>query len=450
PIARRFVHDRITYHIIFDIAAIDSWKKSKAVRDRLDRFVGETEKTVRTQTDTFGRPEFNEYYFFVNVDPYGGTFDGMEHLSSTRLVYDGSLLKDDAYADLVGVMSHEFFHIWNVKRLRPAELGPFDYSRELYTTLLWFAEGFTQYYGHLMLRRAGVWDDKTLYSQLADEINAVDQSPGRFHRNLRESSYDTWQQISARNPSAPANNLKNTYVNYYPKGAVAAFVLDLEIRRLTNDRRSLDDVMRELYKTHYQDQEVGAYYLRGTGYSQSDVYAAVDNVAGRAASIFLVRLVEERNEIDYARYLRHVGLMITREPKSGAAKKSKTGKEAPRLFLGLVVADSKTRARSEFVPITNVLADSPAERAGLSSGDLIIAVDGERTDGRHWEAVMELKRPGERLEITFFRGARMLTRTVTPEDVDRRPLRIDVAPNATVKQRHSRERWLGPRIKADK
>jgi predicted metalloprotease with PDZ domain len=443
PIARRFVLDGVTYHVVIDLAAAESWRRSAPVRERIDRFVGDVEKTVRTQTAAFGRPEFDEYYFLVNIDPFAPHGDGMEHLASTRLVLAGYISKADSYDDLVGVMSHEFFHIWNVKRLRPIELGPFDYTRERHTTLLWFAEGFTQYYGHLMLRRAGVWDDRQLFKELASEINTVDQSPGRFHRNLRESSYDTWIMLSARNPLALNSNLRNTYVNYYPKGAVVAFMLDMEIRRLTSDRRSLDDVIRELYRSHYEEQEIGGYYLRGTGYSEGDIFAAVESVGGRAARTFLRRLVEEREEIDYARYLRHVGLEITREPKSGAGRKgSEKNEDRPQLYTGIIVADAKTRATSELVLVVNVLEASPADRAGISPGDLIIAIDGERTDGRRWDSVLEMKRPGERIEIALFRGARLITCVVTPEELDRRAFRIDNARNATGKQTRSREKWL--------
>lgn len=445
PLVRRFELEGITYHVVLDLAAGDAWRRSAAVRERLDRFVGDVEKAVRTQTATFGRPEFDDYYFLVNIDPAAPHGDGMEHLASTRLVLAGHVTKEDSYNDLIGVASHEFFHIWNVKRLRPVELGPFDYARELHTTLLWFAEGFTQYYGHLMLRRAGVWDDRQLFKELASEINTVDQSPGRAHRNLRESSFDTWLMTSQRNPGAPVNNLRNTYVNYYPKGAVVAFMLDMEIRRLTNDRRSLDDVIRELYRSHYELQEIGDYYLRGTGYTEADVYAAVESVAGRAAKSFLKSLVEKREEIDYARYLRHVGLEIRRAPSKSARRRAKGEKpetETPQIYLGLALGDAKARAASELVTVVNVLADSPAERAGISAGDQIVAIDGERVDGRRWEAVMEMKRPGDRVEVTLFRGSRLLTKTATVGELDRRPLRIEAARNATDRQTRARERWL--------
>lgn len=445
PIARRFALDGITYHVVIDLAAADAWRRSSSVRERIDRFVGDVEKAVRAQTTTFGRPEFDEYYFLVNIDPAAPHGDGMEHLASTRLVLAGHMTKEDSYNDLIGVASHEFFHIWNVKRLRPAELGPFDYASERHTTLLWFAEGFTQYYGHLMLRRAGVWDDRQLYKELVSEINAVDQSPGRLHRNLRESSFDTWLSPSQRNPSGVPNNFRNTYVNYYPKGAVVAFMLDLEIRRLTNDRRSLDDVIRELYRSHYEEQEVGEYYLRGAGYTEGDVYAAVEKIGGRAARNLLKRLVEERAEIDYARHLKHVGLELTRRPKASASKRAKEKKdeETPQAYLGLVTADARTRATSEFVAITNVLEGSPAERAGVSAGDVIIAVDGERVDGRRWDAVMEMKRPGDRVEVTLFRGSRLLAKTATVAELDRRPYRLEPVRNATDRQTRARDRWAG-------
>lgn len=449
PIARKFVHDDITYHVIIDIAGAEGTRASKEVREQVDRYVGDVEKIVRAYTDTFGKPEFDEYYFLVNIDPFAPNGDGMEHQASTRLVISGYITNDDDYNALLDVTSHEFFHIWNVKRLRPAELGPFDYSRESHTTLLWFAEGFTEYYGHLMVRRAGVWDDKQFYKEMDGEFNAVDRSPGRFHRNLRDSSFDTWHAVSARNPMGMVSNFKNTYVNYYYKGAVVGLLLDMEIRKVTGDRRSLDDVIRELYRTSYAEAEFGDYYLRGKGYTEEDVYEAVRAVAGEEVSDHLRRLVEGTDDVEYNGYLQHVGLELVRKPKKSSKKKKKgqeddgaNADDKPQRFTGIVLGDPRERAREEFVRVTNVLDGSPADRAGISAGDLIIAIDGERTDGRRWEMVIGMKRAGEKMDVAYFRGARLLTTTVQIADRDMRPLKLEPLEEATAAQKRAREKWL--------
>lgn len=437
PIARSFSHDGITYHIILDIAGAAGTARSRKVRTQVDRFVSDVEKVVIAQTGTFGRPEFAEYYFLVNIDPFAPSGDGMEHLSSTRIVLDGYVTDQESYNNLIDTVSHEFFHIWNVKRMRPAELGPFDYSSEHHTTLLWIAEGFTQYYGHLMLRRAGVWDDKQFYKELVSEINAVDRSPGRFHRNLRESSFDTWHSVGSRSPAGSTSNFRNTYVNYYPKGAVAALMLDMEIRRLTNDRRSLDDVIRELYRTTYADRPVGEYYLAGEGYSEEDILAACERLAGRVARRYLARLIESRNEIDYNKGLAYVGLRVTR----GGLDNNKDNEVKKPFYVGISIAASNRNG--EFVSVDNIVPGSPAEKGGLSSGDVIVALDGERVTTKRWEKVLGMKRAGEDIEVAFFRGIRLMTATIRGVEQDHRSYRIEPIEKPTTAQKRARRKWEG-------
>ncbi|MEO5929278.1 MAG: PDZ domain-containing protein [Candidatus Kapaibacterium sp.] len=439
PIARRFALDGVDYHVIIDIAGGEGVRRSAELRERLDRYVADVEKVVRAYTATFGTPEFPEYYFLVNIDPFAANGDGMEHLASTRLVLNGYPTNQEQYDALVGVTSHEFFHIWNVKRLRPAELGPFDYSRELHTTLLWFAEGFTQYYGHLMLRRAGVWDDKQFYKEMVSEINTVDRSPGRFHRDLRASSFDTWNAVGARSPMGLVSNFKNTYVNYYYKGAVLGLLLDLEIRERTGGRKSLDDLIRELYRTSYAEAENEGYFLRGSGFSERDVCDAAERVGGIEVRRFLEGAITSVDEVDYRSHLRYVGLELLRGPKKG---KESADEARPQIFTGIVLADRRERGGAEFVTVLNVLEGSPADRAGISAGDLIIAIDGERTNGGGWESVMGMKRPGETMEITLFRGSRLLTFRLATEERDTRAYRFEVIEPDTPIQRRARKKWL--------
>ncbi len=437
PLHKRFIHQDITYHIILDIANENSLKTA-SVSERVDQFVADTEATVREYVATFGQPEFDEYYFLVNIDPFAPGGDGMEHLASTRLVINGYITDDETYNDLVDVMSHEFFHIWNVKRMRPAELGPFDYTSEQHTTLLWIAEGFTQYYGHLMPHRAGVWDDKQLYKQLAREINYVDRSPGRFHRNLRESSYDTWHTPSARSPLGESSNMRNTYVNYYHKGAVLALVLDMEIRKTTSDKKSLDDVINLLYKKTYAQQEAGEYFLRGVGYTEEDVLEAVKEIAGNTTRTLLKRMLDRADEITYNRYLKYVGLEAIR------GKRNK--KESNNSYTG-IAPDNSTK-ENDFAVLANVIEGSPAWNAGLSGGDVIIAIDGNRVNKKGLETVMKSKRPGETIEFTWFRGARLMSASVKTIEKDTRPFTLEVRKNATEEQKRSRRKWLAGTYKA--
>ncbi len=441
PTVRTFSYRNAKYHLVLDIAASSSVVRTAVMRERIDRYVSDAEKIVRAYVDTFGDPEFRDYYFLVNIDPYAESGDGMEHLASTRLVINGYITDDDVYDGLLDVTSHEFFHIWNVKRLRPAELGPFDYSRERHTTLLWFAEGFTQYYGHLMVRRAGVWNDRTFFKRLAGEFTTVDRSPGRHHRTLREASFDTWIAGGSRSPLGTASNIRNTYVNYYNKGAVVACLLDMELRRITKNARSLDDVIRELYRTTYLEADHDAYYLPGSGYTEQDVYDAVAAVAGRSLRAFLRRAIESTEDIDARRYLRYVGLELRR---GDAAKRSSEEENQQLLFTGIMVHDMKPKFPGEFVTLYNVIEGSPAAEAGLSAGDVVIAVDGERLDKRNWKTVMSMKSPGSPLELTIFRGSRLMTIRVRSIERDMRPLSLVELPRQTEAQKRNRRIWLEP------
>lgn len=438
PLHRKFKHEGVDYHVVLDIASGEGTRASATVKERIDRYIGELETIVAAYTRTFGAPEFDSYHFFVNIDPSASGGDGMEHLNSTRLVLAGYITNDADYRALVAVSSHEFFHIWNVKRMRPRELGPFNYAQEHHTTLLWFAEGFTQYYGHLMAARSGVWDEKELLKSLASEVNNVDKAPGRFHRNLRESSFDTWHAVGRRSPIGSTSNVMNTWVNYYHKGAVAALVLDMEIRKLTKGRRSLDDLMLDLYRRSYLEAAEGEYFLRGSGYTEEDVLDAAARVGGGSIRRLLRTLIEKRDEIDYNRYLSYVGLAAVRGSSTPKEKKE----TPPRLYTGIMTLDGAERKAAEYVFVENVIPGSPAETAGISSGDVIIAIDGERVRGRDWESILAMKRPGNTLSVTLFRGSRLLSMAVIPIEQDVRPFRIESLKGITAAQRRAREKWI--------
>src|SRR5438132_4394326 len=230
-----------TYRVVVHSQGNEGGKRPDLVRG--------IEKIVRTETAMWGPPEFDSYTFLIHFANDGHSSDGMEHLTSTQVIMPCAMGEAGMLEDTLDGIAHEFFHVWNVKRLRPIELGPWDFTRPANTRGLWIAEGITNYYGHLMQRRAGLWDDAKLLSTLAGQITEVENAPGSRLMSVEESSLSAPFIDDAVH--AQQTNLENTSISYYPKGEVLGLVLDFLIRGKTNGKASLDDVMRRMYEEFY-------------------------------------------------------------------------------------------------------------------------------------------------------------------------------------------------------
>jgi predicted metalloprotease with PDZ domain len=279
-------------------------------RTRTDRYVADVRRIVEAALALMGPPDFERYTFLVHFDPDSDGGDGMEHLTSTNIVRSFELDEDEGYDSLLNVTAHEFFHVWNVKRLRPAGLGPWDYTRENYTTNLWIAEGVTSYYADLLLARAGLWSERRFLQSLSEQITTLQNTPGRRLMSLEQSSFDTWLYVAAR--ARQRVNTNDISINYYNKGHIVGALLDLEIRRRTNSARSLDDVFRLLYRRFYLDAPAESYYLKGRGYRAADFLDAVNEVSNSDFGPFFARYVSGADELDYDGSLAHAGLRLER------------------------------------------------------------------------------------------------------------------------------------------
>jgi predicted metalloprotease with PDZ domain len=235
----------------------------------------------------------------------------MEHLTSTQIIEPGALVDPNMIEETIDAVAHEFFHVWNVKRLRPVELGPWDFTRPLSTRSLWIGEGITNYYGHLMQRRAGIWTEARLLQRFARQITEVENAPGSRLMSAEESSISA--PFLDGGTHTQRTNLDNTSVNYYPKGEVLGLVLDLLIRRMTEGRASLDDVMRRMYRKFYVESPNDTYYLRGRGYTGADFERVASEVAGADLSDFFKRYVRGVETPPYDEALGTVGLRLVRE-----------------------------------------------------------------------------------------------------------------------------------------
>ncbi|HKS96256.1 MAG TPA: PDZ domain-containing protein [Terriglobia bacterium] len=353
----------------------------------------------------------------------------MEHLNSTQIIVRGSL--DDAgIREAEEDAAHEFFHLWNVKRLRPAALGPFDYTREDYTRSLWFAEGVTSYYAYVHLLRSGLWDQRQFLKHLADEIRALELEPGHALMSAESSSFHAW--FYDRSPQMQETNFANTTISYYNKGALLAMLLDLEIRGRTHGEKSLDDVMRRMYEQFYEvpkrsGSPAASYYAAGRGYEEKDILDALNGVAGGDWSSFFKRYIEATAPLPYADTLARAGLQLHIATEPGAPPD-----------LGVTVQPMDRGVR-----ITSIRPGGAADRAGLERDDLLVAVDELSLATEDLSTRLRMYPPGAEVPFTVERHMRRFRVTVKLDPPIAGEYTIEKMSQATPEQLAVRESWLG-------
>ena len=410
-----FQVDGKTYYVVVHSFGDEGGKRAALVRD--------IEKIVRAEVAMWGPPEFDDYTFLLHFAADDRSGDGMEHLTSTQIIQPGALVEPGVYESTLGTVAHEFFHVWNVKRLRPVELGPWDFTRPANTRALWIAEGLTNYYGHLMMRRAGIWNDSRFLSREAETINNIENAPGSKLTSAEEASLiapfiDRAQHIQR-------TNLANTAISYYPKGELLGLVLDLLIRGKTNGKASLDDVMRRIYDEFYLKSPNTTYYLRGRGYTTEDFQRVASEVAGTDLGDFFARHVRGVQVPPYDEVLAHVGLRLVKE-------------KSPDPYTAGIGAIS----RRESLLISNVKNGSVAEDAGLQAGDEILSLAGKRVTSEDWLRTLNRYKQGDRVPITVKRDRRTIEATLVLGAPEQFEYRIEERRDATAGQKTLRAAWL--------
>lgn len=387
-----------------------------------ERVRRETQKVVEAEAEMMGEIPYRDYTFIILLGASGG--GGLEHLSSTVLTWRRfGFSNDDDYLNLAGLVAHEFFHLWNVKRIRPDALGPFDYTRENYTRLLWVAEGVTSYYEAVFPRRAGLMTDRQYLESTARAIQAMQNTPGRLEQSAEESSFDAWIKYYRQD-----ENSVNSSISYYDKGAILGLLLDLEIRRRSNNARSLDDVMRALYTD---------YFKRGRNYTPEDFQREAERAAGASLEEFFRRYVRGREELDYNAALEWVGLRLdTSAPNNVRLPVADTSGYIYPLGARVVEDDGRLVVR-------NVHAGEPAYEQGLNAGDQIVAVDGYRATRDFLIARVGDRRPGDTLTLTVFRADELRTFPFKLGARANVPYRIVPVASPSEQQRRSYQTWLG-------
>jgi predicted metalloprotease with PDZ domain len=404
------------YHVVVHSFGPEGGKRPALVRD--------IEKIVRAEVAMWGPPEFEEYTFLIHFAADDHSGDGMEHLTSTQIIEPGALAEAGVHEQTLGTVSHEFFHVWNVKRLRPQELGPWDFTRPLSTRGLWIAEGFTNYYGHMMLRRAGLWDDKKFLDRQAQTIRGIESAQGSRLMSAEESSMSAPFIDDAAH--VQLTNLQNTSISYYPKGQLIALVMDLLVRGRTKGKVSLDDVMRDMYEELYLKSPNSSYYLRGRGYQPEDLERIASRRAGFDLGDFFKRHVRDVEVLPYEEAFGYVGLRLV-----------KTQAKEP-FDAGMWVTFEDPR---EGV-IENVRNNSPAEDAGLQSQDTIVSLGGKDVTKDSWLKTLARYKTGDSVPVVVRRDRRTIKTNIVLGQPERFDYRIEGRSDASAEQKALRAAWL--------
>ncbi len=354
------------------------------------------EKQARLFEPKSGRAPIDRYLFLTMA--VGQGYGGLEHRSSTALIckrndlpYPGMTGQPEGYKTFLGLASHEYFHTWNVKRIKPAAFAPYQLAQETYTELLWVFEGFTSYYDDLMLARAGVISKEDYLALVGQTVSRIEQGSGRKIQSIAESSYDAWTKFYRQDENAP-----NSIVSYYGKGALVAMALDLTIRLKSKHKKSLDDVMRALWKTYGRD-----FYRKHSdkGLGEKEMPALIREATGVNLTREINAWVYGTNDLPLARLLKKFGVELRFE---------QTGTQPN--WLGCRISDQDGGCR-----ITHVLSDGPAHQAGLSAGDTVVALDGLRvTREQTFNDLLARREAGARIKLHLFRADQLLVKDVLP------------------------------------
>lgn len=376
----------------------------------VDRAVSDLEVIVFTAASTWGEIPYGSYRFLAVLGETGG---GLEHRDGTLLLTSrwATSTRED-YRRWLGLAAHEHLHAWNVKRLRPEGLGPFDYTREPLTPSLWFAEGLTSYYDEILLVRAGLLTEDELLEDLSDTLGKLQERPGRTSLSLADASRQAWIRRYR-----PHENRRNDDVDYYRKGALVGLILDAAIRRETNGGASLDDVMRRAWEVHGRT---------GVAYTEDDLRAIVAEVSSDRVARRLQTMTETTRELDLGATLDWLGLRFTPPAPT---------EEVP----GTLGADLESRSGRWIV--SGVPADGPAARAGLSVGDELVALDDQRIPEDGAEALLQRLGPGDRRALVARRG-QILALPLTLLPPPTRGWTMEVDPDASWSAEAHRSSWL--------
>jgi predicted metalloprotease with PDZ domain len=341
-----------------------------------DKIISDTQKIIEVEANLFEGLPYEQYLFILHLSASG--FGGLEHKDCCSLNYPRlGFRAKDKYHRFIQLVAHEFFHLWNVKRIRPKALEQFDYEAENYTTSLWFSEGTTSYYDLLLPLRAKIYDSNLFLDNLSKEITKYLTTPGRKVQPLSESSFDAWIKLYRRD-----RNSDNNQISYYLKGEMISLLLDLMIRNRSQNKRSLDDIMRQMWQRFGKDE---------IGFTPEQLKEVIESVAHQDLTDFFQKFIDGTDELPFNDYLQPFGLQL---------QPIKDEEAVP--YLGIRV---QTEHGREIVQFTE--ADSPAASAGIDADDELVAIDGIRLTSDQLSDRLKDYQAGDTIEIAVFHQDRL-------------------------------------------
>lgn len=380
-----------------------------------DRLIADTKKLIEVEADLFGGLPYDSYLFLLHLSAQG--YGGLEHKDACTLNYPRlGFRSEDRYQRFMQLVAHEFFHLWNVKRIRPKALEVFDYERENYTPSLWFSEGTTSYYDLMIPLRAGIYGAKGFLQGLSKEITRFMTTPGRTVQPLSESSFDAWIKLYRRDA-----NSDNNQISYYLKGEMVSLLLDLLIRSRHDNGRSLDDVMRQMW------QQFG---VSETGFTPEQLEAVITSVAEVDLTDFFQRFLHSTEELPFNEYLEPFGLRL--QPEDIASKPP---------YLGLTAKSENGRDIVKFVEM-----GSPAAAAGIDPDDELLAIDGLRVRAEQLGDRLKDYSPNAQINLTCFHQDELKNYTVTLTEPRPSTYQLVLVPTPTSQQQANLKGWLGASI----
>ncbi|WP_316829625.1 PDZ domain-containing protein [Pedobacter aquatilis] len=352
-------------------------------------FIADLKKVVDAAVNVIGDIPFNDYTF-IGIGPGRG---GIEHINSSAVSFSGSkeLNTADGRKVVLSFLGHEYFHHYNAKRIRPIELGPFDYDNGSKTNMLWVAEGVTTYYDEMLLRWAGLESSEEIFKNFSNTIKSYETSPGRYFQTVSQASYDTWSD----GPFGRKDDEVNKTISYYEKGPILAMMLDLKIRNETKNVKSLDDVMRKLYYDFYKKLN--------RGYTEAEFRSVCENIAGTKLDEFF-SYVYTLTTPDYNKYFNYAGLAVDLSPKP-----------VPGGWLGI-----NAGVKNESLVVRDVEWMSPAWNEGVRRNNVILKINSQQATVETLDAItknykdgdivkLEISRPDGNIEVPVILGTKMKT-----------------------------------------